>query len=213
MPRPALSVTAFCHRLGKRASLEALRPGKESWGVGRSHPGGGRVAGWKDPGNPAGRRGSGFCSKYVPSPLLGEQTKLHGKQQQQLVSHGAFWAGIGAVGLAGQLAKLVQEHGSLQSRQTPLPSTLQGSSPGKKCKAGWARLCREGPGQAGGCYRCSARRAHGILREPDHLFSCRMAAWVPGSYRPLLTILAAGVIVCSPLRKTCSKKAGVPWGD
>lgn len=49
-----------------------------------------------------------------PRPL-GEQTKLHGKQQQQLVSYGAFWAGIGAVGLSGQLARLVQEPGSLQS--------------------------------------------------------------------------------------------------
>lgn len=179
-------------------------------GGGKKPPGRGKGGGVEGPWKSGWKIGSGFCSKYVPSPLLGEQTKLHGKQQQQLVSHGAFWAGIGAVGLAGQLAKLVQEHGSLQSRQTPLLSALQGSSPGRKCKAGWARLCREGPGQAGGCYRCSARKVQGILREPDHLFSCRMAAWVPGSYRPLLTILAAGVIVCSPLRKTCSKKAGVP---
>lgn len=146
MPRPALSVTAFCHRLGKRASLEALRPGKESSGGGKKPPRRGKGGGVEGPWKPARKTWSGFCSKYVPSPLLGEQTKLHGKQQQQLVSYGAFWAGIGAVGLPGQLAKLVQEHGSLQSRQASLLSALQGSSPGKKRTAGWARLCREGPG-------------------------------------------------------------------
>lgn len=31
------------------------------------------------------------------------------------MSYRVFWAGIGAVGLSGQLARLVQEHGSLQS--------------------------------------------------------------------------------------------------
>ncbi|ERE67736.1 RING finger protein [Cricetulus griseus] len=48
-------------------------------------------------------------SLFFWSVASGEQKKLHGKQQQQLVSHGAFWAGIGAVGLAGDPSLSFQE--------------------------------------------------------------------------------------------------------
>lgn len=49
------------------------------------------------------------------------------------MSHGAFWAGIGAVGLAGQLAELVQEHGSLQSSRL-VAERSAGLFPGRKRK-------------------------------------------------------------------------------
>lgn len=134
-------------------------------------PGRGIGGGKEPPGRGEGRRtletqgerqGLDSLLNLSPPPL-GEQTKLHGKQQQQLVSYGAFWAGIGAVGLSGQLARLVQEHGPLQSSRL-LCSTLPRFSPAGKHIAGWARLCREGPGQAGGCYRCSVQTARNPLR-------------------------------------------------
>lgn len=89
-----------------------------AWQTGKSSVRGKGIGGGKEPPG-SGEGGRTLEDKdsvlnLSPRPL-GEQTKLHGKQQQQLVSYRAFWAGIGAVGLSGQLARLVQEPGSLQS--------------------------------------------------------------------------------------------------
>lgn len=170
MPRPILSVTAFCHRLGKRASLKS---GKGHWGVGKSHLEGGRVEGpWK----PVRETGSGFCSKSVPSPIRRaneaswETAATVGKLRGLL---GWDWCSgpIRSAGKAGPGARISAV------QQTPLLHAPQGSPQG-----GSTRL--DGPGCAGRDQDKQVGATDAQIRDrkesSENLAICSAAEWLPG---------------------------------